>query len=56
MKKLNNGGWSHITFIVLLLLLHGALIIVSLLVNQFDKKFPRYSSNIEIVTQKKSLI
>ncbi len=56
MRKLDNRGWSFVTFILFLLLLLSLLLLISYLANEFSKNFPRYSNNIEIVTQKKSLI
>ena len=56
MKKLDNRGWSFESFVLILLLLFGVILLISFLANEFDKNFPRTvtSENIEFVIQKKS--
>ena len=56
MKKLDNRGWSFLTFFILIILLLSTLLIVALLSNQIDKDFPRdedYKSEYKI--EKKEL-
>lgn len=55
MKKLDNRGWSFLTFFILIMLLLSTLLIVAWLSNQFDKDFPREDYKSEFKIEKKEL-
>ena len=41
--KLNNKGWGMMTFIIIITLLLGVILLISLLVNDFDEDLPSAS-------------
>ncbi len=55
MKKLDNRGWSFLTFFILIMLLLSTFLIVSWLSSQCDKDFPREDYKSEFRIEKKEL-
>lgn len=46
--KLNNKGWGMITFIIIIGMLLGVILLISFLVNNFDDELPSASRKISI--------
>jgi hypothetical protein len=46
--KLNNKGWGMMTFIIIIAMLLGVILLISFLVNNFDDELPSASRRVNI--------